>query len=108
LTEIKVRESKKRDGLFDKDHEERRMRMTPEAESIHARLLGYTVEDHRADHGWLAKAAAKLILEQAEEIERLKPAFAARTEEWQPTPDGGEDRARERTSWKPPAISPLF
>jgi hypothetical protein len=53
-----------------------KMRMTPKAELISARLLRYTVEDHRADYGWLAKAAAKLILEQAEEIERLKPALA--------------------------------
>ena len=53
-----------------------RMRMTPKAELISARLLRYTVEDHRADKGWLAKAAAKLLLDQAEEIERLKPALA--------------------------------
>jgi hypothetical protein len=39
-------------------------------------LLRYTVEDHHADNGWLAKAAAKLLLDQAEEIERLKPALA--------------------------------
>jgi hypothetical protein len=50
------------------------MRMTPEAERVHARLLRYT--DHRADRG-LAMAAAKLILEQAEEFERLKAGLAA-------------------------------
>jgi len=49
--------------------------MTPEAERVHARLLRYTLEDHRADRRWLAIAAAKLILEQAEEIERLKAAL---------------------------------
>ena len=52
--------------------------MTPEAERVHARLLRYTVEDHRADRGWLAMAAAKLILEQVEEIERLNAALAAK------------------------------
>ena len=31
---------------------ERRMRMTPEAERAHARLLRYTLEHHRADRGW--------------------------------------------------------
>ena len=52
--------------------------MTPKAELISARLLRYTVEDHRADNGWLAKAAAKLLLDQAEEIERLKPRSPAK------------------------------
>jgi hypothetical protein len=55
--------------------------MTPEAERVHARLLRYTVEDYRADRGWLAMATAKLILEQAEEIERLKAAVAAKAEQ---------------------------
>jgi hypothetical protein len=63
--------------------------MTPEAERVHARLLRYTVENHRADRGWLAMAAAKLIVEQAEEIERLNAALAAEAEESQPAPNGG-------------------
>jgi hypothetical protein len=78
---------------------ERRMRMIPEAERVHARLLRYTVEDHRADRGGLAMAAAKLILEQAEEIERLKAAVAARAEE---SPASAQWRRR-----KAPATSPL-
>jgi hypothetical protein len=81
--------------------------MTPEAERINARLLRYTVEDHRADGGWLATAAAKLILEQGEEIERLKAALAVKAEESQPAPNG-EDHDRGRTSRNAPAISPLF
>ena len=80
--------------------------MTPEAERVHARLLRYTVEDHRADCGWLAIAAAKLILEQAEEIERLKAALSTKAEESQPAPNGGDDHDRGRTSRKAPATSP--
>jgi hypothetical protein len=34
----------------------------------------------------MAKAAAKLILEQAEEIERLKAALDPKAEEWQHCP----------------------
>jgi hypothetical protein len=98
--------------LFDQDGliriEGRRIKMALEAECIRARLLGYTVEDHRADRGWLVKAAAKIILEQAEEIERLKAALGTKAEEWQPVPNGGEDHDRGRSSQTPPAISPLF
>ena len=72
--------------------------MTPEAERVHARLLRYTVEDHRADRGWLAMAAAKLILEQAEEIERLEAVLATKAEESHPSA-----RWRRR---KAPATSP--
>ena len=73
--------------------------MTPEAERVHARLLRYTVEDHRADRGWLAIAAAKHILEQAEEIARLKAVLAAKAEQ-----------VRASAQWrrrKAPATSPL-
>jgi hypothetical protein len=80
------------------------MRMTPKAELISARLLRYTAEDHRADNGWLAKAAAKLLLEQAEEIERLKPALAGKADNSQRESDYGENHDRGQ----PPAISPLF
>jgi hypothetical protein len=78
--------------------------MTPEAERVHARLLRYTVEDHSADHGWFLKAAAKLILEQAEEIERLKAPLAGKAEESQRGSNYGENHDRV----EPPAISPLF
>ena len=78
--------------------------MTPEAERVHARLLRYTLEDHRADRRWLAIAAAKLILEQAEEIERLKPALAGKADNSQRASNYGENHDRG----EPPAISPLF
>ena len=58
------------------------------------------LEDHRADCGWLAMAAAKLILEQAEEIERLKAALAGKAEESQPAPNG--------IGRNPLAAGPLF
>jgi hypothetical protein len=70
--------------------------MTPEAERVHARLLRYTVEDHRADRGWLAMAAAKLILEQVEEIERLNAALAAKAEQSRAAPNGGAGRHRQQ------------
>jgi hypothetical protein len=78
--------------------------MTPEAERVHARLLRYTVEDQSADSGWLVKAAAKLILEQAEEIERLKAALAGKAEGSQQASNYGENHDRGEL----PAISPLF
>jgi hypothetical protein len=70
------------------------MKMTPEAERLRSRLLRYTVEDHRADRGWLAMAAANFILEQGEEIERLKVALAAKAQESQPAPNGHDGRHR--------------
>jgi hypothetical protein len=70
--------------------------MTPKAKLISARLLRYTVEDHRADNGWLAKAAAKLLLDQAEEIERLKAALAAKAEQSRAAPNGGAGRHRQQ------------
>ena len=73
--------------------------MTPEAERVHARLLPYTVENHRADRGWLAMAAAKLIVEQAEEIERLNAALAAKAEQSQRAPNGGVGRRRQQARY---------
>ena len=70
--------------------------MTPEAERLRSRLLRYTVEDHRADRGWLAMAAANFILEQAEEIERLKAALAAKAEQSRAAPNGGAGRHRQQ------------
>ena len=78
--------------------------MTPEAERVHARLLRYTSEDHRADRGWLATAAANFILEQGEEIERLKAALAGKAEGSQQASNYGENHDRGEL----PAISPLF
>jgi hypothetical protein len=69
---------------------ERRIRMTPEADRVHARLLRYTVEDHRADRGWLAMTAAKLILEQA---------LAAKAEQSQRAPNGGVGRRRQQARY---------